>query len=78
MPQLGEQGTPAPFGDKPRETSPGEIEVEQGNLLLMIFRAVKVPMPNEGDAAAVERTGVLLQRRFPWLAKIAKAYSPKV
>lgn len=61
-----------PGGEQPREPSPGEIEVEQGSLLLMAFRALKVPMPKEDDAAAVERTGVLLQRRFTFLEKIVK------
>ena len=72
MPTLGEPGTPAPYHE-PRKPSKGEIEVEQGSLLLMVFRALKVPMPNKGDPAAVERVGALLQRRFPWLAKVAAA-----
>jgi hypothetical protein len=66
--------TDDPFNpyDEPREPSPGEIEVEHGSLLLMLFRALKVPMPKKEDEAAIERAGVLLTRRFPWLARITR------
>lgn len=55
-----------------REPSKGESEVFMGSVLLMLFRAFKVPMPLKSDPAAVERAGVLLTRRFPWLARFAK------
>jgi hypothetical protein len=55
-----------------RKKSPGEIEVEHGNFLLMLFRFLKVPMPHKADHAAVERTGQLLTRKWPWLARFTQ------
>lgn len=62
---------PNPYQDTKRRKSKGELEVEQGSLLLVLFRSLKVAMPHKEDAAAVERVGALLQRRWPWLAGFA-------
>ena len=64
-----------PFEKEKRKSSPGEKEVERGNLLIMVFRYLGVPMPRgEEDEAAVSRAGILLLRwirnRHPMLAKI--------
>ena len=57
-----------------REPSPGEKEQEYGGLLLVVFKFLGVPMPKEGDAAAVSRTSILLLRwlrnRYPPLYKL--------
>jgi hypothetical protein len=63
------------FGNQYREErtkSKGESEVEMGSLLLMAFKWLKVPMPKKADEEAVERAGQLLQRRFTWIASVAK------
>lgn len=60
-----------------RKKSKGEAEVKHGSLLLMLFRTLKVPMPNKDDAASVERAGQLLTRRFPWLARFTQKKETK-
>lgn len=42
--------------------APGNAEIIAGNYLVMIFRALRVSMPLEGDVRAVERTGELMRR----------------
>lgn len=59
--------------EEPRDKSKGELEVNQGSLLLMLFRHLKVDMPLDSDAQAVERVGVLLARRFPWISRLGGA-----
>lgn len=50
-----------------RKKSEGEIAVEHGNYLLMLFRALRVKM-TKADELAVERVGALLTKRFPWIS----------
>lgn len=68
-------GDQIPGGEQPRKPSPGEIEIEQGSNFLMLVRWLKVPMPREDDPASFERVGVLLTRRFPWIAKVVTAFA---
>ena len=69
--QASVMGFPNPYLEE-REKSKGEVEVEHGNILLILFRLFKVPLPRDDDAAAVERAGQLLTRRFPWLARFTQ------
>ncbi len=49
-----------------RQPSKGEKEVQMGNYLVMLFRLLRIPMPEVGDVWAVERTGQLIKR---WWSK---------
>jgi hypothetical protein len=44
--------------------APGQVEVEAGSFLVQAFRLLGVRMWNKADVRAVERTGVLLRRRW--------------
>ena len=52
---------PPNFRDPPKKP-PAQVEQEIGGYAVMLFRALGVPMPLEGDVRAVHRTGELLRR----------------
>jgi hypothetical protein len=52
---------PDKFKDPPKK-APGQQEVIAGNYLLMISRALRVPITSKEDEKAIERVGELYRR----------------
>ena len=63
---------PNPYHED-RKISEGEQEVVMGEYLLILFRFLHIPIPHEADVVAIKRTGELVQRKYPFIAKIVDA-----